>query len=461
MKRLAGVALCAALCATTTLSPVPAAADTIGGKIARGFLSEARQQAEALLASVDNVAQFQVRHLANQLLILINETERLIGKQIDKVINALDENIQKVLFKIDSIQQTLNDGVDRVVSLEDDVALDLSKIVGDTIFAKHSFLMKRITGLQHVQQEGRSYRIQFKGSEFGSSKVKLTKVTLGDDDVTGRVQINQPGLHDVWIDFPPEVMAARFSPDKMRVPKIVVHFERYEVTGWWFWREERKKGELDHGFYIYLYPRYAGDVKFTAEKENFDFVDAGPFTVDKQGANNHCSNDCDCDDDNPTICHGILASWERCVDRFRGTPPQVGDQYLVGPAKIYAIQNGNPYDVGHTAGLTPNGQCLKGSFRARTHPSTYRLEAKLMQFAVVSTSKSEQTQKANFGQTNTLRVHKATKLVLFESKPNSGATLSGEFAAGLDNDFLKVLSRTQIGDEIVYSYTVKYPKRFQ
>lgn len=432
-------------------------------------LKEFRAQSEQVLISGEVVADRQIRHAANIMLILTRELELALAGQLDKALKDLNDNVLHVVNELEVLRVSLLKGEDDLVRALDEAALDIERIVGNTIFANYPFLLKRIGGFHQLYNPSDKYKVNLTGSGFGSSQVAIKKFIVAGHDAMSEIIINRPQQNFITAEIDPNFLNVLFDTDeditlrKIKVVPVDLTFERTIEAPWWrFWNSESKRIELDHQFYMYLIPNYAGQIVFDPIGDGFEWRDVGEFSFDHRSKNNHCQGDCDTDDrgDWPISQHGAHSSQSACVTQSRHTPPIENDQYLRG-----AAHSPSPgYNIGHKVGIQgAANNCLSFEVLSRTHAHTYKISARLMQYVKLAdpVSFGKINKHVEFGKTYTVAVSLNTRLVNYSIDPTGpNRLMTGQLQVGVKNHAFHVLSNEAVGGNRIYTYRIPYPGEF-
>lgn len=451
---------------TSTLAQPAVLSAAASGKVLSDFIDDARASAEQLLLSGEVVADRQIRNVANQMLIVTRELEIALGDQLDKTISDLDDTVKASLGQVEGLQLALENKTDQVTDAFDDLSLDIAEVLGDTILAEHSFVLKRIDGVAQLYRETDDYHLELIGSSFGSSSVELSKIALDGIDVTDQILKNPVSQHRIALTIKGEQLNAFFdlrddlSQQVIKTIPIEFSLSRFSGAPWWrFWNQDEDETEITHEIHLYLIPPFAGDVNLSYLGEKFDWVDNGVFDFTHTSAGNHCQGDCDTDDrgDWPISQHGAPTKEQRCVVQRRATPLRLGDEYLVTPRV-----SGGPGSHNETEfSITEGGHCLFFRVVSFTHAGVYTVKANKRTYVKFPDpiELGEEKLPVAFGQTYRVTAPVNTVSTLFAFDPlGSVLEQTGELNPGVNNNALRVVSSEVIGARRVITFTVKYPE---
>lgn len=434
-------------------------------KVLSDFIDDARASAEQLLLSGEVVADRQIRNAANQMLVVTRELELALADQLDKTVSDLDETVKASLGQVEGMQLALENGTTDLTDAFDDLSLDVAEILGGTILAKHSFVLKRIEGVAQLYRKNENYVVNLLGSSFGSSRVELTKVSLNALDVTNDVLQNAKSQHRVSLTIPKEQLNSLFDLNENPLEQVIktvpleLSLTRFSDAPFWrIWnRDEDQKG-IVHTVHMYLIPPVAGSVDLSYLGESFDWVETGVFEFVHTSAGNHCQGDCDTDDrgDWPISQHGASTIEQRCVTQRRATPLREGDEYLYS-----ALHKGGPSYNAATVNIIEGGHCLFFNVSSRTHAHTYTVQASKRTYLKLPdpVELGAESISVAFGQTYRITAPENTISTLFSFDP-LGTVLpqTGELNPSVNNEALRVVSSQVIGAKQVITFTVKYPE---
>lgn len=434
------------------------------GKVLSDFLDDARASAEQVLLSGEVVANRQVRNAANQMLIVTRELEIALGDQLDQTIADLDDTVKASLGQVEGLQFALENKTDQVIDAFDDLSLDIAEVLGDTILAEHSFVLKRIDGISQLYREADVYNIELVGSSFGSNRVELTKIVLDGNDITAEVLQNSASQHRIELALTGEQINPLFDlsddPSQQVIKTVPIEFSltRFSGAPWWrIWSRDDDQTEITHEVHLYLIPPFAGEVNLSYLGEGFEWVDNGIFDFVHTSAGNHCSGDCDTDDRGhwPISQNGADSEQQACVTQRRGTPLREGDEYLAN-----ARHGGGPGFNSTDVRITSGGHCLFFRVNSRTHAHAYSVQADIKKWVKLPDpiELGAETIPVAFGQTYRITAPQNTVSTLFAFDPlGSVLEQTGELNLSVNNEAIRVVSSELIGARRVIAFTIKYP----
>lgn len=449
---------------SVTMAQTAALSAAASAKVLSEFIDDARASAEQLMLSGEVVADRQVRNAANQMLIVTRELEIALGDQLDRTVSDLDDTVKASLGQVEGLQLALENKTDQVTDAFDDLSLDIAEILGDTILAEHSFVLKRINGIAQLYRETGDYDLELIGSSFGSSSVELTKIVLDGNDLTDDVLQNSVSQHRVTLSIKGEQINSLFDlsddPAQQVIKTVPIAFSltRFSEAPWWrLWSRDDDQTEITHEVHLYLIPPFAGQVNLSYLGEGFEWADNGVFDFTHTSAGNHCQGDCDTDDrgDWPINQHGAPSQQEACVTQRRQTPLREGDEYLTA-----ARHSGGPGFNSTETRITQGGHCLFFRVNSRTHAHAYSVQADKKKWVKLPDpiELGAESIPVAFGQTYRVTAPENTVSTLFAFDP-LGPVLeqTGELNLSVNNNAIRVVSSEIIGARRVITFTVKYP----
>ncbi|MGJ8670942.1 MAG: hypothetical protein ACSHXK_15765 [Oceanococcus sp.] len=433
-------------------------------KVLSDFIDDARASAEQIILSGEVVADRQVRNAANQILMVTRELEIALGDQLDKTVGDLDNTVKAALGQVEGLQMALEGGTSDLTQAFDDLSLDVAEIVGNTIFSKYAFVLKRIEGVSHLYQKSNDYVVELVGSGFGSASVDLSKVVLNSVDFTDNVVVNSTAQHRVSILFNPEKFNEFFDLNddpalqQIKTVPLALSLTRSTDAPWWrVWNRDDEQETVDHKVYLYLIPPVAGQVDLSFLGEAFEWTDTGVLEFGHTSLGNHCQGDCDTDDrgDWSISQHGAPTQEQRCVTQRRGNPLRVNDEYLHLPRHLGG-PGFNPTEVR----LVESEHCLFFRVLSRTHSHAYTVQANRRTYLKLPdpVELGVEAQIVSFGETYRVTQPENTISTLYSFDP-LGPVLkqTGELNMNVNNNALRVVSNEVIGNKRVTTFVVKYP----
>ena len=435
--------------------------ETIGS-----IINNARSSAQQVLASAELVADRQIAHAANETLIVAKELELAFAGQLDKTLNTFDSSTYAAFEEVDLLRQSFEDAPERVSGIFDDVSLDIEHLLGNTFFAKYPMWVKRVSGFNQLYQTNANYSFQLTGSGFGGGKVSMTSLRLNGDDIISDVNLNPSG-HVLSVSIPKDILNQHFDitgeaiSREIKAVPISVGLQRPLKKAWWQIFGKPKVESIQHDFYLYLIPPYAGVFKYKAFKEEFGWVEGGVLSFAHITRDNSCHGDCDNDDlgDWRISQHGADSSQQKCVAQPQQTPPREGDQKLETPRVTGDLSHHRNSNVS----LQGNSTCLHYSIKSFGTSRSLTVSANLKTYVKNSepTIIEEVEKLVEFGKTYQIQMPAGSLLATYEFDPLGSAPLnSGELKAGKKNYAVNVTSVSTAGDLKVFTIRIPYPGEY-
>jgi len=438
----------------------------LGDETIGSIIDKSRASAEQLLASTEMVADRQIAHSANEMLVITKELEVAFSGQLDKALDEFDDATYSAFQEVDILRQTIDGAPDRISGIFDDVTLDVEQILGGTLFANYPMWVKRISGFNQLYQANSDYSFKVTGSGFGGGEVKISDIRLGDVNVTNELNFNYNG-HNVSVNIPKETLDPFFDLEgsivdrKINSVPISITLQRPQKKKWWQFFSQSRTETLNHSFHLYLIPPYAGSLKYKAFVEEFEWTNAGTLDFVHQTRQNSCGGDCDNDDQgNWQISqHGAPSSQSSCVAQKQRTPPRENDERLRMPT--YSGDTSHHRNM--SASLSQNSACLNFSIGSwgNSRPITVSAIKEIYVKKPMPTELTQEFLDVEFGKTYQLRFPKGSVLSTYEFDPIGTAPLSsGELKKNTRNYAIEVTSHSSVGELKIVNIRIPNPGEY-
>jgi hypothetical protein len=237
--------------------------DTIGS-----FLSKADQTATQLLNKGTNSGSLLTIQAANQMAILSETMRSQFGDELGKKLASASLQARAMLIELQRWRDSVNELNDKLVSLEDLVALDLEDIIP---FSEH-LAIRRIRGGVFIKNDPSTYVISITGPHFGGD---VAGVVTAFDVSLNDVKLGTPDLKppiDAIFTVKEEVLRELFKDDQLVILPLTIHVKRSQPRFMHFgWSTQ----EITLPYKVSLLPKYAGTVTITSEYPKYEWQSRG------------------------------------------------------------------------------------------------------------------------------------------------------------------------------------------
>ena len=432
-----------------------------GGAVLKDVLQQANGVANNAINNTEVAADGQIRHAANQMLLLVRQLEIVLSEQLDKTLAELDKEVLTAVNTVYVLQDTIEKAEDTVIYAIDEASMDIENLLGSTFLADYPIVIKRINGVSQLYRDEGAYRLQVRGTNFGTPLVKMKDLLIKDVSLLEASRVNNTQQNSVSIDLPNEQMRQFFDLQepfqnrKIQIVPVTLKIERTIKPSWWrFWASDKIE-PLQQEFFAYLSPDFAGVLKLRGVGEGFDWEPDGTFSYTHKSLDNHCSSDCDDQNSFPHRTRHARNTSTPCAGS-RSFPPKEGDIRLSG-----ARHSGIPaFHDGQELSIYGDARCLRFSVRSGSHGHTFTVSANRERF-VKQDGLVELEQldvPVRYGQTYTIELNGRVKLTNYDFKRNAGGPpVTGELQQGVSTNYLRVLSQKLIGQKLVFNVQIPYP----
>ncbi|OJW34630.1 MAG: hypothetical protein BGO54_07825 [Sphingobacteriales bacterium 46-32] len=380
------------------------------------------------LGSLRNTGDYLVNHSINELSVLLGTARQILGDQVNVAMDRLSTENRKIMERISELIHQIEEGRSNLVSLVDNLVLDINQILGNTLIGEKQFIIRKISGFNHLVKEAGDYSFVIIASNIGyntdNDKTSFVKFVINDKtDITNQVKFdNSLDQHTRVIKLPGSVINT-FKNDEAPVP-IKVTFAIVKTMKKGFLFKKLKTSRIENSFYLYLFPRLSTELQTEAFIEESNWVKLNARkSLTATGPNAHCRSGC-------RDWNGIPFSIEFSVVGGN-EPPKLGDQRLSNPKIEPAVGNIRGFDVINPPIVDNGGIHAIVNITARTHPNPYILSADVEEF----TSKGV--------------VHKKDKLKIFYDEVY-------ELVYPKEIKFLRLNGRLVYNNEI-FNYSIDEP----
>jgi hypothetical protein len=417
------------------------------------IIGRAKNAISTSINDISNTGHYTVNQTTNELTVLVSYAEQKLANDMNTTIDKLSFQNRLLMNKISDITNQIEDGKSTLVALEDNVALDLNQLLGNTILAKKEFIFRRISGFNHTLKTQGDYSFTIVGSSFGfnqeSEFVKFTKCALNDSiDITS--QINTNNIIDQntrRIKLPSSELNKYFDPKKQKAVKVTLTVEHYERKGF-INKKIKHTGTITNSFYLYLFPNLACVLTVEAVYTKADWIEIAGIVLPYTGPDSHCPSNCG-------DWYGNPRDFDKSVNGGH-TPPLIGDEMLY-ECNLKQVAGPGGHDADVRCSIDPSQTRVTGHVRFRTRPTTYELSAKRKSYQYTSSAIEKQTFDANYDNIYTLEFPKTTSFVKL-----SGVSIASDqffsFSATESNSVFEIIDTYVMLDKKYYLIRMKKPK---
>jgi len=454
---------CFGFIANPTQAQTSAAISVFGGGAVLGdVINQLRSSVYSTITNAEISADSQIAHAANEAMMLLREMEIAFAEQLDDTLDDVDTQVLTTVETVYAMERALEDGTAELIYAIDGATLDIERIVGNTIFADYPFLMKRIVGMTHLFNSDGEYVYELRGSGFGNSSVMLEAFTVDGTALIDKARINQTAQNVVRVSFDVATLNEFFDTSeelaarKIRILPVSLIFTRTSKRPWYLFFLDNKVETLEHSFYTYLLPNYAGTLRLTNFGESFAWERIDNFEFTHRSVHNHCNEDCDDQKSFPCGAFFCSNSSKQCVAQRPANPLREGDERLFAPGH----GGGGSHHRNHKVEIHDGGACLWFSVESNSHSHAFRVFAQRERYTKQPDPVITQAENlpVEFGKTYPISVPPGTIVTNFEIDPIGSAKVqTGQLTQGVNSEVLRVISSEKIGESTIHNVTIHYP----
>ncbi len=416
-------------------------------------IGQAKNAISTSINDISNTTHYTVNQTTNELTVLVSYAEQKLAGDMNTSIDKLSLQSRLILNKISDLTTQIEDGKSTLVTLEDNIALDLNQILGNTILSKKEFIFRRISGFNHTLKPQGDYAFTIVGSNFGFNQekeyVQISKCFI-NDSIDISPQINSNNIIDQnsrRIKIPSTILNKYFNLKKQTPVKITVtvdHYEKKEFLS----KSIKKTGTIKNSFYLYLFPNLACEMMAEAVYAKQGWIDIDPIVLPYTGPDSHCSSNCD-------DWYGNPRDFEKPVNGGH-TPSIIGDEMLYD-CSIKQVAGPVGFDADVTCSIDPTKTRVTGHVRFRTRVTTYELSAKRKSFQSISSETEKKSLSAYYDSIYVLDFPRTTSFVKL-----SGVSVANDnffsYSATEANNVFEVVDSYEMLDKKYYLIRMKKPK---
>lgn len=352
------------------------AAPIIAGVKIKDLIHDARQEATTLIADGRNSGDVLMTRAGDELNMMADNVLRLASSEMDSTIEDVDKLTSKVLVSLYNATLSAKSFGTKIYDIRDTTSLDIRSILGEIPLVNEKLLVQRIQGLTQLINKT-DYQMEILASYVGTPSEEHStdiEIILNDKKLEG-VKVNPAGLHHAILRIPNASLESYFLKEEIAFVDAKVFIKQKFKKGWWVfksWDEKSYTVPLN----LTLYPSYAGTLQVTAREKVYGWKSIGSKSNSATGGNNHCSRSCGGHRGNPyevsvTVSGGIR------------TPQIPGDQKITNISSCHCISGTCGYDEHNHSVIDLDNTRARCGWQGRSHPSTWRITAEIMQWLVV------------------------------------------------------------------------------
>lgn len=295
----------------------------VGGKLAKDIISDLEKTAQVMLNNATQNANASVAQAANQLNVLAQNLRIELADELDKNIEKLSEEHQKLLTVAENYRITVENLKNDAFKFEKILKLDVKEILGEVLpWSKSNFSLEKIDGVTQLIEpfevpdlnpdnvqfnkvdnsfvpqkisdtatiEGSinktkvkptdiSYKFILMGKGFGTNldkySSKIKKIIIGDDEnsVTlkdNEFRENKTESYVSNLEIATKSINKILDKNNFNKVKILISVETESEKGFIFKNKEIKV--FDFVYYVTFLPRKIKDIVIYYTTEKFDFA---------------------------------------------------------------------------------------------------------------------------------------------------------------------------------------------
>lgn len=432
---------------------------------AKEVIKEAQSAVNHAVTNAEQSGHNLVAHAAYQLDFAVQQTDHRLGVQREKAFKDIDKSMQKVISSISNAADSINKGGYQLSSLEDNLALDLQKTLGNIPFVDNPYVLRRVQGIQQVKLHAIGYRLTLVGSGFGEvtpeKRTGIKLLSVDGKDITQDVAVYRRSGNALTIEIKNKALSPIFSDEMIVADVAMIISEQSFDEESSLWENEK---DIPYNFNLYLYPRTGATLISQGKGEYFDFVENGKFCVNFVTPNNHCSDDCDESNSFP-LGKNYRYHGEKPVPNFKHMAPfNVGNNRLV-PGTVSSVLNSGPrgWQSNLKTSVKESGRVLTLSLNTWTRSKKFRVCANQETYSSTGYKNYKDEIRVPFEDTFHISLPKNPKLSEFELRLSSGEKINGVLKEGRNylNGRFKILGIEEVGDHTVVLAQLKPPQHIR
>jgi hypothetical protein len=344
--------------------------------ILRGVINEAETAIKNAIGNAGPLGNYLLDRTANELNLLIQNAYITLRNDLDKDISKLSNTKQIFVNKMQELTKQIQSGKSELVSLIDNIVLDLNAIVGSTVLASDKLLIKRVSHLNILEKYETSYFFRVTASNIGFSDSRITS-NLRTLELNGKTikdfKLIPITNNEASIKISKSELDKLFDTKKLKVVKATLYLD-YTIKK----LLKNKKILLEPTFYLYLFPEVAGNIQVSYRLPLSKWVDAADEELNFTTPNHHCTSGCGGHENKVPVYPMELA-----VASSGKADPVIGDKKIISATNncIFGPCGFTQVLIQPTRVLD-KGTRVYSTVKCWSHPATFTLVAKVQEFKV-------------------------------------------------------------------------------
>jgi hypothetical protein len=445
------------LCPTTSiiiLLLLLTSAFTAEAELPTDIFNKADKVMTTALGNLRNTGDYLVDHTINELSVLIGTARQILGDQINVTMDKLSTENRKIMERIAELTYQIEQGRSNLVSLTDNLVLDINQILGNTLIGEKKFTIRKISGYNQLTKDAGDYSFTIVASNIGYDTdddiTSFSKLVVNGKDITSQIKFdNSLDQHTRVIKLPGSVINT-FKNDAEPVPiKVTFTIQKTMKKGFLF--KKLKTAKIENSFYLYLFPKLSTKLHLKAFIEESSWVKLHDRkSIKLTGPNAHCKSGC-------KDWHGI--PWNMEFSVVGGNePPKIGDQRLSNPGIELAKNTTLGFDYLNPPTVDNGGTHVSVTITARTHPNTYILSADIEEYKSKGVTYEEKEEKVFYDEIYEYIFPKEIKFLRLSGRLVYNNELFN-YSIEEPNPIFQLISDFTVGEKKHYVIRIKRPFR--
>ena len=409
----------------------------------RDIIQDARLAASTLMADGANTGNTLVIRGADELNAAADNAVRIIGHSMDKKFEQLEPLQKEMMLGVARATVAVKKLSEKAYTAKDTIALDVRSILGSFPLVTETFVLQRVGGLSHLKRET-DYRMQLIGSYVGLPATGYEaeiQLYIDGKKVDG-LKRNPSEVHVTELAIPSDVINPLFKDDKVALVPVDVEVTYTSPKPWYHLFARADKSPIVTRVHLALYPSHVGSFDVSARETVFGWTPLPSDFKQALGPNAHCSSDCG-------KHYGIDAGVEMVVSGGE-KPQQVPGDIRIVNADCSPIPGHNGFDVIHGPVIQDNGTRAICRFRARSHPSEYRLTVYRQLWAATGDRDVKTAVDLYFDKVSEIRVPKFAKAVRVSGRDTSGSRFEFMLGEADPSSPVQLVSKQENANDLSY-----------
>lgn len=230
------------------------------------FLGGMDQLSGRMINDGSNQGRLMLVQAGNEMQVTISTIRSQYSAEMDKTIEKSSRELQPLLRELEKWRVVQNELADKVIELEDAVAMDLDKVP----FTGDYFGIRRTYGTVLVPDASDVYRLKIVGPRFGQVIPNETVTVTADLD---GIDLGQPAqVPPNAVEFNIQAASVKSKFDQEKIVTIPLHVKVKRVRDGWFYDDAT---ELQQDLRVVLLPKVVGTVSVQTERPQYEWVTTG------------------------------------------------------------------------------------------------------------------------------------------------------------------------------------------